>query len=209
MIIDFKQQTPSSCYHLMTQTVVPRPIAWVLSENEPPLTSPVQPSYNLAPFSFFNAICSDPPLLMLSVGKKSDGTTKDTRVNLLSGRDFVIHIAQTAQANALSRTSAELAYGDSEVTANELSLTEFPGSPVPRLEECQVAYHCTLYDSHTLGPNEQTIIYAEICQMYVGDNAIKQQDNRYVIDALAIDPLLRLGANQYATMGKPFTLKRP
>ncbi|MGS2717308.1 flavin reductase family protein [Eionea flava] len=209
MIIDFKQQTPSHCYHLMTQTVVPRPIAWVLSENSPSTTSLTEPSYNLAPFSFFNAICSDPPLLMLSIGKKSDGSEKDTRANLLSGRDFVIHIAQAAQADVLSRTSAELAYGDSEVTASQLSLIDFPGSPIPRLAECQVAYHCKLYDTHTLGPNAQAIIYAEICHLYVDDEAIKQQGNRYVIDALAIDPLLRLGANQYATMGKPFSLKRP
>ena len=89
MIIDFKQQSPANRYHIMTQTVIPRPIAWVLSENTSDNPATSEPSYNLAPFSFFNAICSHPPLPMLSVGHKSDGTEKDTSVNLLSGRDFV------------------------------------------------------------------------------------------------------------------------
>lgn len=209
MIIDFKQQTASNCYHIMTQTIIPRPIAWVLSENALPDGSAKPPSYNVAPFSFFNAVCSDPPLLMLSIGKKSDGNAKDTRINLLSGRDFVIHIAQASHVDALSQTSAELAYGESEVRAGELPLAEFPNSALPRLATCPIAYHCQLYDSHTLGPNEQAVIYAEICQLYVDDNAIQQQGNRYVIDAGIVDPLLRLGANQYAAMGKPFSLKRP
>jgi flavin reductase (DIM6/NTAB) family NADH-FMN oxidoreductase RutF len=208
MIIDFQQQSASNRYHIMTQTIIPRPIAWVLSENKGQHTASDQ-QYNLAPFSFFNAICSDPPLLMLSIGKKSDGSPKDTRENLLSGRDFVIHIATTAQADVLSESSAERPYGESEVTASQLGLADFHGCPLPRLQHCTVAYHCKLYDVHTIGPNEQTIIYAEVCQLYIEDDAVEEENNRFMIDAQKIDPLLRLGANQYASMGKPFSLKRP
>jgi flavin reductase (DIM6/NTAB) family NADH-FMN oxidoreductase RutF len=213
MIIDFQQQQPSNCYHIMTQTIIPRPIAWVLSENstEPATNADSNENhrYNLAPFSFFNAVCSDPPLLMLSIGKKSDNTPKDTRENLLSGRDFVVHIANVSQADVLSQSSVESDYGDSEVSASQLALVDFPGSPVPRLQDCSVAYHCKLYDSHTIGPNEQAIIYAEICHLYIDDAAIEEKNNRFIIDAQAINPLLRLGANQYASMGEPFSLKRP
>jgi flavin reductase (DIM6/NTAB) family NADH-FMN oxidoreductase RutF len=208
MIIDFQQQSASNCYHIMTQTIIPRPIAWVLSENEGQHTNSEQ-KYNLAPFSFFNAICSDPPLLMLSIGKKSDGSPKDTRKNLLSGRDFVIHIASTAQTEVLSESSAERPYGESEVTASDLGLVDFHGSPLPRLKDCAIAYHCKLYEMHALGPNEQAIIYAEICHLYVEDSAVETINNRFIINAQKIDPLLRLGANQYASMGEPFSLKRP
>ena len=114
MIVDFNSISPSNGYHLLTQTIIPRPIAWILSENE-------DGSLNLAPFSFFNAVCSDPPLLMVSIGKKPSGEIKDTRRNILSGRDFVIHIASLTQANVLSRSAATLVYGDSELEIDDLA----------------------------------------------------------------------------------------
>lgn len=209
MIIDFQQQQATYRYHLMTQTIIPRPIAWVLSENADDIGLSNDQRYNLAPFSFFNAVCSDPPLLMLSIGKKSDGTAKDTRENLLSGRDFVIHIADAAQADQLSQTSAERPYGDSELVESRLNLVDFPNSPLPRIAGCSIAYHCKLYDVHHIGPNQQAIIYAEICHLYVDDECIEQKDNRYLIDATKINPLLRLGGNQYAHLGRPFVIQRP
>ena len=208
MIIDFQQQSASHRYHIMTQTIIPRPIAWVLSQNQGEQLSGDE-QYNLAPFSFFNAVCSDPPLLMLSIGKKSDGSLKDTRQNLLSGRDFVIHIASVDQAEVLSQSSAERPYGESEVIASSLALIDFPNSPLPRLQCCTVAYHCKLHDVHYMGPNEQAIINAEVCHFYIDDKAVDKRNNRFVIDAKKIDPLLRLGANQYASMGEPFSLRRP
>jgi len=63
MQLNFKDLTANQCYGAMVQTIVPRPIAWVLSDNG-------DGSHNVAPFSFFTGICSDPPLLVLSIGKK-------------------------------------------------------------------------------------------------------------------------------------------
>ena len=202
MIIPFSEETPSNCYHLLTQTIIPRPIAWVLSENK-------DQSVNLAPFSFFNAVCSEPPLLMLSIGKKPNNTSKDTRINLLSGREFVIHIASSAQAEPVNTSAATLEYGDSEIDADQLAVTDFPGCPLPRLKNCKVAYHCKLYDSHTIGPNQQAVIYAEIIQLYVADNAITHSNNRYTIDAKITDPLARLGGTAYAELGQHIHLARP
>ena len=85
MLLDLADLKPNTCYHLMTQTLLPRPIAWVLSASE-------EGELNLAPFSFFNGVCSNPPIVMLSIGKKTPEEAKDTRQNILSGRDFVIHI---------------------------------------------------------------------------------------------------------------------
>jgi flavin reductase (DIM6/NTAB) family NADH-FMN oxidoreductase RutF len=207
MIIDFQQQQALTCYHLLTQTVTPRPIAWVLSENE--LVAPDADRFNLAPFSFFNAVCSEPPLLMLSVGKKPDGGIKDTRRNLLSGREFVIHIASLEQAQAVNVSAAVLNYGESEVAAGQLELTDFPDCPLPRLKDCHVAYHCKLYDAHDIGPNQQSVIYAEVLQLYLSDDVAKKVDDRYIIDAEKLNPLARLGGAAYAELGKVFTLQRP
>jgi flavin reductase (DIM6/NTAB) family NADH-FMN oxidoreductase RutF len=202
MIIDFTQEQPLNRYHLMTQTVTPRPIAWVLSENE-------EGSLNLAPFSFFNAVCSDPPLLMMSIGKKPDGELKDTRRNLLSGRDFVVHIASHEHAEAVNASAAVLAYGDSEVTTAQLALSQFPPCSLPRLADCHVAFHCKLYDSHEIGPSGQLIIYAEIANLYLSDNVARKEGDRYIVDPAKLNPLARLGGTAYAELGAIFNLQRP
>lgn len=198
MIIPFADESPLTRYHLLTQTIVPRPIAWVLSEND-------NGSHNLAPFSFFNAMCSDPPLLVMSIGKKPSGEIKDTRKNLLSGRDFVVHIAHHTQADAVHQSAAALDYGESEILAGNLSLEVFPNCPLPRLADCAVAYHCKLYDVHEIGPNQQAMLYAEVIQLYVSDEVGEKRDNRYVIDANKLTPLARLGGVQYAALENAFS----
>lgn len=203
MVIKFSTIAPLQCYHLLTQTVIPRPIAWVLSQNDSDL------GYNLAPFSFFNAICSDPPLMMLSIGKKPDGEAKDTRRNLLSGRDFVIHIASCDQAEQLNASAVVLGYGESELETMNLSLVEFRDCPLPRIAESLAAYHCTLYDAHEIGPHRQAIIYAQIHQLYLDDTLVKMEKNRLYINAVTLDPLARLGAAEFAPIGRPFVLDRP
>ncbi len=202
MIVDFSSTPPSARYHFMTQTIVPRPIAWVLSLNE-------DGSHNLAPFSFFNAVCSDPPLLLLSVGKKSDGSIKDTRRNIASGRPFVIHIAGVELSEALNNSAAERAYGESELAGESLALEEFNGCSLPRLAGCHVAFDCCLHDIHEIGPNQQAMIYAEIKQLYISDEVVEQKGSRHVIDAAKINPLARLGGANYAELGEFFSLVRP
>lgn len=202
MMIDFDSTKPMTRYHLMTQTAIPRPIAWILSSNE-------DLSLNLAPFSYFNAVCSEPPLLAVSVGKKPGGELKDTRQNLLSGRDFVIHIASVSQAEQLNGSAAAFEYGESEVSMLDLNTTNFPGCNVPRLSDCMVAYHCELYDVHELGPERQAVIYAQVKQLYVDDQVIDKKDNRYQINPYKIDPLCRLGGSFYGTVKDVFSLKRP
>jgi flavin reductase (DIM6/NTAB) family NADH-FMN oxidoreductase RutF len=202
MIIDFNSTPPLTRYHFMTQTILPRPIAWVLSVNS-------DDSLNLAPFSFFNAVCSDPPLLLLSIGSKSDGSIKDTRLNIVSGRPFVIHIASVDQSQIVNNSAAELAYGESELAREQLPLAEFPGCSVPRLRDCHVAYHCLLHEVHEIGPNKQAMVYAEIKQLYLSDEVVEENNGRYVIDAQKINPLARLGGTSYAKLGEVFSLVRP
>lgn len=202
MIIDFNNINPSNGYHLLTQTIIPRPIAWILSENE-------DKSLNLAPFSFFNVVCSEPPLLMVSIGKKPNGEIKDTRRNLLSGRDFVVHIANLAQAQALSHSAATLDYGDSELAIDNLPLESFEGCPIPRLADSSVAYHCKFHDSHIMGPSEQAVLYLEVVQLYVNDNIVDTDGKRIVIDADKMNPLSRLGGSNFAALDKSFSLLRP
>ncbi len=207
MHIDLSALSSNRVYHLMTQTIIPRPIAWVLSLNE-------DKSHNLAPFSYFNAVCSDPPLMMLSMGKKPDGSAKDTVTNLKVGAECIVHIAHAAQAEIVTRTAASMPYGDSEVTANNVVLTPQEDWPLPRIKDCPIAYYCKVHSIQELGNTPQQLVFVEALQLYVDDRAIQnteenQQDGRMTIDALAVNPLARLGAAQYASLGKVFSKVRP
>ncbi|GLR63550.1 flavin reductase family protein [Marinospirillum insulare] len=205
MLLDLASLKPNTCYHLMTQTITPRPIAWVLSASD-------NGELNLAPFSFFNGVCSDPPLVMLSIGKKTPEEAKDTRHNLLSGREFVIHLPTLAQAEDVTASAATLPYGKSELELmQDNELVEFPGSPLPRLKAAPIAFQAKLHDVHYLGHQKQAIIYAELIQAYIDDAAIEvdEERGRYTVDAKAIDPLARLGGTNYAGIDKVFSVARP
>lgn len=146
---------------------------------------------------------------MISVGKKDDGVRKDTAVNILSGREFAIHIANDDQAEMLTSSAATRPYGDSELENLELTTVSFEGSSTVRLEQCDVAFRCQLYDSHYLGPNEQCIVYCEVLSTYVNDSVVTQEGRRISIHSDLVRPLARLGAAQYAPTGKSFSIHRP
>ena len=203
MHIDLQRLEPAQVYFHMIQALVPRPIAWVLSEN-------CQGRYNLAPFSYFNAVCSDPPLILLSVGQRAQGGHKDTRVNIEQRRDFVVHIAHREMLEALNASSAELPPEVSEVDKLGLETADFPGSRLPRLAGCRIAMACECYRIDEIGRAPQSLIFGLVKTMYVSDEvAAIDPRGRLRIDPQRLDPLGRLGADQYMTFGELVRLKRP
>ena len=203
MHIDLDTLSPAQAYFHMTQTLVPRPIAWVLSDNG-------DGSHNLAPFSYFNAVCSDPPLLMLSIGNRPDGTPKDTRLNIEQRRHFVVHIAHTQQLPALNESAASLPRGESEVSRQGLELCAFDDFPLPRLADCRIAYACECEEVREIGNQRQGLIFGRIRTIYVDDSIIHQtEQGRLKIDNAQLDPLARLGASEYLVRGKVVSLTRP
>ena len=203
MNIDLNELTASDVYFALTQTVIPRPIAWVLSQNE-------GGDYNLAPFSYFNAVCSDPPLIMLSLGRKPDGSAKDTLVNIDARRDFVVHIPHRQMLAPLNESSATLPAGESEVERLGLGLADFPGSPVPRLTECRLALACERFEIREIGHAPQSLIFGRVHRLFVDDSIGEQKPGgRLKIHADCLDPLGRLGASEYLEFGKVISLSRP
>ena len=203
MHINLDTLSPAQAYFHMTQTLVPRPIAWVLSDNG-------DGSYNLAPFSYFNAVCSDPPLLMLSIGNRPDGTPKDTRLNIEAQRKFVVHIAHAQQLPALNESSASLPRGESEVSRQGLALCDFDDFPLPRLADCRIAFACECEEVQEIGNQRQGLIFGRIRTIYVDDGIIHQtEQGRIKIDTRQLDPLARLGASEYLVRGEVVSLRRP
>lgn len=204
MLIDFDGLDPTEAYHVLTQTVIPRPMAWVLSENP-------DGDYNLAPFSFFTPITSNPPLLMISVGRKpAEGVAKDTRVNIEARKHFVVHIAHRELAKAVTESSRALPHGQSELAHLDLELAEFEGASLPRLKDCHVAFACELYDIKEIGAAPQSLVFGRVTRVWVSDSAVRYDEkDRLTFDGAAIDPIGRLGGSEYVTFGDVFKIPRP
>lgn len=187
----------------MVQTLVPRPIAWVLSENE-------NCSYNLAPFSYFNAVSSEPPLIMLSIGRKSDGSVKDTCANIEARKFFTVHIAHREMLEALNESSMSLAAGESELDRLKLATTSFKDAALPRLEQSRIAYACEHYETHNIASSSQTIIYGKVNAIYIDDSIISCNERGHVkVHAEKLKPVARLGADEYMSFGEIINMKRP
>ncbi|TNF85945.1 MAG: flavin reductase family protein [Gammaproteobacteria bacterium] len=204
MQIKLEQLPTPQVYFTMTQTLLPRPIAWLLSEND-------DASYNLAPFSYFNAVCSDPPLAIVSIGKQDDGRDKDSIRNIRERHEFVIHIASCDQLAALNQSSATLPPGESEVDASNLELTRVKGLRMPRLSDCKIALFCERHDIQMIGrKKQQSLLFAEIKEIYLDDSCAEiTEQGRLKVHTDKVQPLSRLGASEYASFGEVLFAKRP
>jgi len=202
MHIDLSELSPSKTYFAFIQTLIPRPVAWVLSENS-------DQGFNLAPFSYFNAVCSDPPLVMLSIGKKVDGSLKDTRRNIVERKHFVVHIAHREMAPMVTASSRELAENDSELAHLGLQTVPFGSFPVPRLSDCRIAFACRFYQQIELGPLPQAMILAQVESIFIDDTVATVEGGRLTVDAAKVNPLARLGGDEYSTIGDVLKVPRP
>lgn len=202
MLIDCSQQHPNQNYFLLIQLIVPRPIAWVLSESS-------NGAYNLAPFSFFNAVASDPPVIMLSVGWKDDSTEKDTLVNIRERKDFVVHIPSVAQINDVVDSSATYDHEISEVDLLGLSLENIEGQRLSKLKGSKVALFCHNYSTQQIGHEKQGLILGQINHIWLSEDIATMNQGHLAIDPKALDPLARLGGTNYAGLGEIFSMKRP
>ncbi|RUO31752.1 flavin reductase family protein [Aliidiomarina sedimenti] len=211
MILSTDSMSPEQIYHTTVQTLLPRPIAWVLTEHE-------SGHYNLAPFSYFTAISSDPALLMFSVGDKAPGEGKDTKVNIARLPYFTVHIPSFRHAEAVTETSRTLPAEQSELQRIGLQLTDFEGFSMPRLADCSVAFGCSLHDIQPVKGAPQSMVFGRVEHIYIADQCARNEvvtkadgssSQRLTVDATAIDPLARLGGNQYGRLGETLSVPRP
>lgn len=201
MHVDMSSLSAVEAYATMTQTIVPRPVAWVLTEND-------DASYNLAPYSYFNAMSSVPPMVVFSVGIQPDGTIKDTRHNLQQREACVIHIPHREMAAAMTASSATMPRNTSEQAELGLATQDMPGSVLPRLADCRVAYAASLKDTKTIG--QQWIAFLELTHLYMADSIVGE-DSKGRVKVLAdkLDPVGRLGGGEYVMAGDVVTIQRP
>lgn len=197
--MDPKDLSKKDNYRLLTSAVIPRPIAFITSISE-------EGVLNAAPFSYFNVISAEPPLLAVSIGRK-EGQQKDTSRNILQVGEFVVHVTDEENVKKVNQTSMNLSSDQSEVEKVGLSPTVSEVVGVPSLKESKVRFECKL-EKHLVfeeGDSATDYIIGRIVSYHVDDDLY--QDG--VVQSKKLKPVARLGGKQYATLGKIFELDRP
>ena len=200
MQFDFTTLAPKDVYKLMTSTIVPRPIAWVVTQSTEGLV-------NAAPYSFFNAVSGDPPLVVFGVGARDSGAPKDTAVNIRANGQFVVNLVNEAMVEGMVVTAADFSPGVDEL--QQAGLTTLPSARVlpPRIAQSPVAFECELFQTISL-PNERDLIIGRIVMMHIDEAAMRDAARHYV-DTPALKLVGRMhGGGWYARTADQFEVKR-
>lgn len=184
-------RTPAAHYHFLTSAVAPRPIAWVT-------TLDADGVVNLAPFSYFQAVGSDPPMLMLSLSDRPGGGPKDTLSNLRTGGGCVVHVATGPDAADVVQSAAPYPPGVSEVEATGRRTVPSDDVAAPRLADAPVSMECRLVETHRFGDRTPvTVLFLEVLRFHADDAVL---DGRGNVRAGAVPFLARLGGRRYTTV---------
>ncbi|WP_441228510.1 flavin reductase family protein [Tardiphaga sp. 20_F10_N6_6] len=195
MKIDPAELGAEKAYRLLTGIVVPRPIAWVTSLSQ-------AGTVNLAPFSAFTFVSPKPPMLAISVGRKS-GVYKDTARNILDREEYVIHIADSPLMSAVHESSAEHPPEVSEVEVLGLEMTPSDHIGVPRLTAAPIAMECRFRQCLEFGDTRSRLIVGEVVAFHIKDDLLANGK----IETESLDPIARIAGPRYARLGEIFTLK--
>lgn len=199
--LDVAQLSTQDAYKLMIGAIVPRPIGWIS-------TASANGRHNLAPFSFFTGVCSNPPSLLFCPVDHPDGREKDTLRNIRVTGDFVVNIATESLASQVNQTSADFAPEISEFQMAGLTPLASVKVSAPRVGESPVQFECRLLQIVRVGPGGRGsghIVIGEIVFMHVAEDVYR--DGRILLDRL--QPLARLDGKAYCPVREVFELTLP
>jgi flavin reductase (DIM6/NTAB) family NADH-FMN oxidoreductase RutF len=198
MRFDFETLSPGERYKLLGGLVVPRPIALVSSRS-------VAGHQNAAPFSFFNVLAEEPPLVVLGIGITAAGGAKDTTNNIRDSGEFVINLVDEAIADAMNLCAIDLPPGKSEIEVAGFSLLPSETVAPGRIAEAPVSMECRRYV--TLQPgHERYIVLGEVLILHVRDGIVDPA--RLRIDRDAYAPIGRLFGGGYVRTRDRFEMPR-
>jgi flavin reductase (DIM6/NTAB) family NADH-FMN oxidoreductase RutF len=178
-----------------------RPIGWIstIDQNQP----------NLAPFSFFNAICANPPhLLFCPMVRGTDRQPKDTLSNVREMGEFVVNLVTEELAQAMNLTSAELPGDVDEFAYASLAMSPSLTVRPPRLAASPIHYECQLVQIIDLGdqPGAGSVVIGRVLHLHVSEQVLSDGDK---IDLSRLKPIGRLSGNAYCRVTDIFELTRP
>lgn len=201
MQLDFTNLSPRDAYNWMINAITPRPIAWVS-------TLSATGQANLAPFSFFQGVCANPPTLLFTGANDRTGKKKDSILNVEQVPEFVVNIVPYALREPMNQSAAPLPHGESEF--EKFGIATAPSHMVrpPRVAEAPVAFECQLDRIVHIGegPLAANVVFGRIVCAYVSDAVL---DANGQIDPLKLDTIGRMGGDFYNRTTELFTITRP
>jgi len=193
--VDFEQITSYQRYKMMASLIVPRPIALVTTLGQNGVA-------NAAPFSMFNMVGEDPPILMLSINRLTDGRLKDTAANILHNQEFVVHMSDEPIAARMHACGESFPADVSELT--EVGFTAGPSRTVkpPRILEAPVAFECVLQEK--LETESRYVFIGRIQWMAARDGLIDTE--KWRVNLREYHPVARFGASFYTRTSDRFSI---
>lgn len=198
MEFNTKELSEEKIYKLMVSCIVPRPIGWISTVSKDGI-------HNVAPFSFFNGISSEPPLIMVSIGKKDDGAKKDTWKNIEETGDFVVNVVTYDLVEKMNITAT--AFEEEVDEFKEANLTAVPSLFVksPRIKESPINIECKKHC--IINIVDMGVIIGEIVNFHIDDSLLNEKG---YVDNRKMRIVGRMGGADYCVVDERniFTLKR-
>ncbi|WP_066401265.1 flavin reductase family protein [Neobacillus mesonae] len=198
--IDPKSMSERENYKFLIGSIIPRPIAFVTSISEDGVL-------NGAPFSYFNIVSSNPPLISLSI-QRSAGRQKDTARNIIESKEFVVHIVDEQNVEKINKTAANLPPNESEIDLANLTPVQSVKISVPGVKEAKIRMECSLEQSIELGGLDTPgcdLIIGKVVQFHIERDIY--ENGR--IDPRGLAAVSRLAGINYAKIGEIFEMDRP
>ena len=191
MVYNLENLEATNIYKLMSNLVVPRPIAWISTQSSNNIL-------NLAPFSYFTPLSSSPATFIVSIGHKPDGSPKDTLKNLRDTKLCSISIADTNLTQQMHNSAQPLEYDESEFTSFNIETTQIDTNYPPIPKGVRVAFLGKYYKEVSLEDSKTIPTIIKIEKVYVNDSLISDKDK---LRLKRTNPIARVGAN-YFELGK-------
>lgn len=199
MEFDLEGTHAGRAYALLASLVTPRPIAWVTTVSPDGIV-------NAAPFSFFNVLGSEPPIVGFCPGDRDDGTPKDTARNIRLTHEFVVNLVDESVAEAMNLTAATLPYGISEIAHAGISTAASTLVKPPRIAEAPAALECAEWGTLQIGDNR--LIIGLVKRIHVRDEFVDAEKLRIRSEKLNV--IGRMAApHWYCHTRDRFEMKRP
>ncbi|MED3572702.1 flavin reductase family protein [Cytobacillus praedii] len=187
-------------YKFLIGSIIPRPIAFVTTMSKDGVL-------NGAPFSYFNIVSSNPPMISFSI-QRSNGKMKDTARNILESKEFVIHIVDEQNVEKINQTAASLPSEQSEIEAANLTPVQSMRISVPGVKESKIRMECILEQSLELGGTDTPgcdMVIGRVVQFHIEDGIY----DKGRIDPRGLAAISRLAGQSYAKIGEIFEIERP
>ena len=171
MLIDFENLSELNKYKYMSNSIFPRPIAWISTQDE---------VVNLAPFSYFTPISSEPPLVIVSVATKEDRSQKDTFANIIKTKKCVINLAHADLLGDLINSAKDLPKTQSECEVFGIEMSYIVDGFAPMVKNAKCALFCELYDVLEINGTYRPLIL-QIKSLFINDNCVNEK-NHFELD---------------------------